>query len=283
MPAEARGKCLALLLLLIPAIAVHGTPSVPSFGTSTASTASSCNLDPEINLSSGLNSLCNSSYPNLAHIGEDIFNPPAETSTRHALPTRVRSLPGVPAGIFMVLVGFLCVSFVNDRRIWLASLAGLLWLGQTGLAAIPQAASHIIAKRNAAYHCPDDRLAAGRADRNGRLRSEIEGTQYIALLRHLAGIPATVIAKEPQTTVAISTLASQKLSVFLRTTKSYLKTLGDIAVSAHPAQTSECTIAGAASNITDLTVRSACAAECSVRFSPGFVFSNLARGPPQFD
>jgi hypothetical protein len=282
MPAEARGKCLALLLLLIPAIAVHGTPSAPIFSTSAASTASSCSLDPEINLSSGLNSLCSSSYPNLAHIGKEIFNPPTEASTRSALPARVRSLPGVPAGIFMVLVGFLCVSFVNDRRIWLASLAGLLWLGQTGLAAIPQAASHII-KRNAAQNCPGNELAAGRADRNGRLRSEFEGTQYIALLRHLAGIPVTVIAKEPQATVAISTLASQKLSVFLRTTKSYLKTLGDIAVSAHPAQTSECAIAGAASIMTNLTIRSACAAEYSVRFSPAFVFSNLARGPPQFD
>jgi hypothetical protein len=270
MPAEARGKCLAFLLLLIPAIAVHGTPSAPIFSTSAASTASSCSLDPEINLSSGLNSLCSSSYPNLAHIGEEIFNPPTEASTRSALPARVRSLPGVPAGIFMVLVGFLCVSFVNDRRIWLASLAGLLWLGQTGLAAIPQAASHII-KRNAAQNCPDNGLAAGRADRNGRLRSEVEGTQYIALLRHLAGIPALISSSIP------TSLSS------LRTMQRYLETPGNIAVSAHSAQTSEYAIARAASNITDLTVRSACAAEYSVRFSPAFVFSNLARGPPQFD
>jgi hypothetical protein len=271
MPAEARGRCLALLLLLIPAIAVHGTPSIPSFSTSTASPTSSANLGSESNLSPGLNSLYNTSYPNLARIGKEIFDPPTEVSTWRALSAGARSLPAVPAGLFMVLVGFLCVSFVNDRRIWLTSLAGLLWLGQTGLAAIPEAASHIIAKRNAAQHRPDNGLAAGQADRRGRLRSDVEGTQYIALLRHLSGIPALISSSIPTSLLS------------LRTMQGYLHTPANDVVSTHSVRTAQCAIAQADPNITNLTLCPACAAEHSVRFSPGFVFLNLARGPPKCD
>ena len=50
----------------------------------------------------------------------------------------VKSLPAVPTAALMVLIGFICISLVKDRRIWSAVLAVLLSASQTGVHAVPQ-------------------------------------------------------------------------------------------------------------------------------------------------
>lgn len=270
MPAEARGRCLALLLLLVPAMAVYGTPSIRSFGTPTASTAYSCDFPCGIDLSWPTDSLCETACPQLARVGREILGPPNELSGQSVLRAGAKPMPAVPAGVFMVLVGFLCISFVNDRKVWLASLAGILWLGQTGLAAIPQAASHIISRKNSAQHSSDHGIVDWSAWRR-RARSDVDGSQYIALLRHLAGIPALIS----------SSISTSFASV--RIMERPLRAPGVNAIDKRLAQSPECAIAGYTSNQTSPRACSARAAEHAVRFSPGFVFSNLARGPPQFD
>ena len=199
MPAKVRCRgLLTLLLLLSLAIAARGAQPVDSSSTPHASCAVYCYCDSGsgFHSSSGFDQADKTYNPYLARIGKEFLDPPDEAADWNTLPAGARALPGVPAAIFMVLTGFLCVSFVNDRRIWLASLAGLLWLGQTGLSAIPQAASHLTGKKDVTQNHPHNFVGAGKG--RYRLRSDIEGTQYIGLLRHLAGIPSTVIAKEPQ-------------------------------------------------------------------------------------
>lgn len=41
-------------------------------------------------------------------------------------------LPATPASGLLTLVGFICISLIRDRRIWLAGFAGLSLVGQTG-------------------------------------------------------------------------------------------------------------------------------------------------------
>jgi hypothetical protein len=94
----------------------------------------------------------------------------------------------------MVAAGFACISLVRDRKVWLAALAGLLWAGQAGMQALPQLASQLSAN----VRGTEQQRAAGlaypfRVEESSRLRSDIEGTQYIGLLRHLAGIPDAAV------------------------------------------------------------------------------------------
>lgn len=45
-------------------------------------------------------------------------------------------LPATPASSLLTLVGFICISLIRDRRIWLASFAGLSMIGQKGTQAV---------------------------------------------------------------------------------------------------------------------------------------------------
>ena len=259
MPAKARYRRLTLLLLLSFAIAARGAQSVDNCLAS-CTVYCSCDSDSYFHCSSGFDQADDTYNPYLARIGKELLDPPDEAAGWNTLPAR--SLPGVPAAIFMVLTGFLCVSFVNDRRIWLATLAGLLWLGQTGLSAIPQAASHLAGKNNVTQNHPHNFVGAGKG--RYRLRSDVEGTQYIGLLRRLAGIPVIVSSSIPASISSLRTWRSNR----------------HVAGCAHSARP-EFAIAQTASDISDSTVCLARAAEHFLRFSPAFAFSSLARGPPQ--
>jgi hypothetical protein len=45
-------------------------------------------------------------------------------------------LPATPASGLLTLVGFICISLIRNRRIWLAGFAGLSLAGQTGTQAV---------------------------------------------------------------------------------------------------------------------------------------------------
>lgn len=264
MPAKARCRRLTLLLLLSFAIAAPGAQSVDNCGALHLSDTVCCGSSADYHAPSAFDQADDACNTYLTRIGKELLAPPVQPAERDALPEGAKSLPGVPAAIFMVLTGFLCVSFVNDRRIWLASLAGLLWLGQTGLSAIPQAASHLTGKINVTQNHQHNFVGAGKGSYHHRLRSDIEGTQYVGLLRHLAGIPTLVSYSIPE---SLSSLLNCQGSCHG-------------AGRAHSARP-EFAIAQTASDISNLTVCSACATEHCVRFSPAFAFSNLARGPPR--
>jgi len=124
----------------------------------------------------------------LASVAAEFLKPPVATDLQ-AQSISAKSLPPVPSALFMALAGFLCVSLVKDRRVWLAALAGLLWLGQTGFAALPQLASHLCSKKQIQQQSPASLTYVSELEGSFRLRSDLKGTQYIGVLRHLAGIP----------------------------------------------------------------------------------------------
>jgi hypothetical protein len=123
----------------------------------------------------------------LANAAAEFLKPPA-AADRQVSSIPVKSLPPVPGALFLGLTGFLCVSLVKDRRVWLTALASLFWLGQTGFAALPQLASHLRSKKQIQQSSPTLTYVS-ELEGSFRLRSDLEGTQYIGLLRHLAGIP----------------------------------------------------------------------------------------------
>ena len=185
-------KCgrLSLALSLALVIVANGAPAVSNCDEGFVAGAWSANTDEHITSSSQSGQVGGTYNPHLPRIGEELLKPPASPASD----VGIRSLPGVPATLFMVLTGFLCVSFVKDRRVWLASLTGLLWLGQAGLSAIPELALHIASKRQTKQQCPGSVTGVHRDKHCHRTRSNIEGTQYIGLLRHLAGIPDVIVS-----------------------------------------------------------------------------------------
>jgi hypothetical protein len=156
-------------------------------------------------------------------------------------------LPAVPAAIFMVLCGFLCVVFVKDRRVWLVALAGLFGAAQMGINAIPKLVLRL-AERNSNQPA---QLSPSLYIRNF---SELpaynnEDTRYIGLLRHLAGIPVSSFKFQ------VSNFEHNKAQ----------KLLDGVILS----QTSN-------SLLRCLVKRT----EQFTYFTPAFIFDNLARGPP---
>ena len=73
----------------------------------------------------------------MAAIGTDILIPPVEFTNS---PTAGAETFHPHAMVFIILTGFLCVSLVIDRRLWLAILTAPQRSGQRGLHSIPQLA-----------------------------------------------------------------------------------------------------------------------------------------------
>jgi len=161
----------ALVLL----VAVAGAKAAPTIGDTDAkfvahSVSLSCPADSQsadqVRLTNGT---CDSA---LANIATDLLKPPADFKNLAALPPGTKSLPAVPAALFMGLTGFICVSLVRDRKVWLAALTALLWIGQLSITTLPRFVSFV--KREAySVHC-----AANSEQRTAYRLNEIRNTKY---------------------------------------------------------------------------------------------------------
>ena len=202
----------------------------------------------------------------LADIAAEFLRPPADSVDPQT--SFVRSLPAVPGTLLMVLTGFFYVSLVKDRRTWLTALAGLLWLGHAGIAALPQLACHLHSKKQIEQLCSVNITHAHGFEHSSRLRSDIEGTKYIGILRRLAGIPDVIksfslhpLLPSLRMQRAFSPERGERTRSFGRIPQSAI-----IYPSACPIKTATCPAAEA---------------ERVICFSPAFIFNNLARGPPE--
>jgi len=205
----------------------------------------------------------------LAAIGAEILKPPPEFTDFS--PVGAKTLPPVPAALFMGLTGFLCVSLVKDRKVWLAVLVGLLWAGQAGFHAIPQLAAHI-SKKNIQRKSYFNAATLHQLEESCRLRSDIEGTQYIGLLRHLAGIPDGTISLPLPT--FLTSLRAQRSN--LNTSREYFVFARTKSNAASP----QLAITHFPSLLNPATICPAPRAEQYILFSPAFIFQQLPRGPP---
>jgi hypothetical protein len=199
----------------------------------------------------------------LADIGRRLRTPPA-SSVKPDKAASTESLPAVPQAILMALTGFVCVSLVKDRRFWLILLCGLFSAGQAGIQVLPLLAEHL-KNANHSKQRKSENTALYFSDVNySRLRCDVEGTRYISLLYYLDGIPQ-----------AGSTLA-QLITPSRRCQKLFGRTFS------HLNETSLFTISPEHYGFNlPLRCLTSEVSHLSV-FSPGFIFDNLARGPPRF-
>ena len=184
-------KGLLLFLSLLVASASIAAPTVSDYNRDVAAPTLSLISDASHIESYEINQIGEPTNSHLASVAAEFLKPPAATDLQ-ALSISAKSLPAVPGALFLGLTGFLCVSLVKDRRVWLAALAGLLWLGQAGFAALPQLASHLCSKKQIQQQSATGGQSltyVSQLEGSFRLRSDIEGTQYISVLHHLAGIP----------------------------------------------------------------------------------------------
>ena len=65
----------------------------------------------------------------LASVAAELLDPPVIAVPSVSASSYLRLLPAVPRPVVMVLVGFLCISVVHDRKSWVAMAAFLLSLG----------------------------------------------------------------------------------------------------------------------------------------------------------
>jgi hypothetical protein len=173
----------------------------------------------------------------------------------------------------MVLTGFLCISFVRDRRVWLAALAGLLWAGQAGIHAVPQLAMYVYRRAHADKQFSALLNRSHLLENTNRLRCDIEGTRFIGLLHHLEGIPAGKSGLTTKQTGRINTSSLERMSLFARQRAYALGTGKTRTVSIPAILPSKCCLEPLLSCFTARV-------EQHIRFSPAFFFDNLARGPP---
>lgn len=198
----------------------------------------------------------------LAAIGCEITQPSsASVVLPVAFDAGVKVLPAVPTTLLLVITGFFCVSFVRDRRAWLAAFTGLVWLGHAGACAVPQLAHHLCRPRQLHRQFTIQSFRAHPIENSDRSRCDIEDTEYIGLLRHLAAIPQT------RSVCRFNNYQSEFCDSFERTEDNFRSTQFAIV---------------------RLSSRLICAVNCSTRsveqiiyFSPAFIFDNLARGPPE--
>lgn len=135
----------------------------------------------------------------LFSISEEFNKPPVTFSVSPATTIGIKALPPAPGPSLMVLAGFLCVSLVRDRKVWLAALSGLLWAGQAGISLLPQLALNVSERGLSENQSSSHYLAHLYETKHpNRLRSDIEGTCYVGLLRHLAGIPNAETSSIPR-------------------------------------------------------------------------------------
>jgi len=259
----------ALVLL----VAVATAKAAPTIGDTDAkfvahSVSLSCPADShsadQVRLISGT---CDSA---LANIATDFLKPPADFTNLAVLPPGTKSLPAVPAALFMGLTGFICVSLVRDRKVWLAVATTILWAGQVGITALPQKCrvciAHHVNKRWAVPTLPSI------GEQASRLRSDNENTEYIGLLHYLEGIPATVrntqACPERSRGNAIRNLALERSegTKYEQRTTNYAPQFAIIGQLPYLPQVTNC-LATIAKQFT-----------C---FSPASIFESLPRGPPQ--
>ncbi len=300
-------KLLVILLSLVVATAVSAAPTMYdcnwNFVTAAVSPASDAHVTyvPE---TSQINVPSNS---HLAAIGKEILKPPADFTDSPPLGTETLH---PHAAVFMALTGFLCVSLVKDRKVWLAVLVGLLWAGQAGFHAIPQLVAHI-SKKNIKRKSLFNAAALHQLEESCRLRSDIEGTQYIGLLHHLAGIPDHIMSLSLSSlSASLSSLSAQRafspeLAEALPALRSFsegrsvaewvegasqsrsnliasLKRVVSERTLCHPERSegSQFAVTHFSSLLNPATICPAPRAEQYICFSPAFIFQQLPRGPP---
>lgn len=261
-----RKNKLFMVILLLAATAASGAPTVAIDNPIIAPTCQIASNTPDVIIPT--EEVVGPIDAKLANLGKEFLQPPASFAVLGDAQGNnvIKPLPAVPAAVLMVLFGFLCVSFVRDRRVWLAALTGLLWAGQISIQVLPQLALQLNHGNLSKQQLCAELTYPHYLENSHRLRSDIEGTQYIGLLRHLAGIPDKTITTFLQ--LRLSFLRNLSRAKSREQESRILENAPQFAVVKFPFYLFPATIC--------LDSKT----EQFISFSPAFIFANLPRGPP---
>jgi len=280
-------RCLVLLCSLLTVAAAKAVPTTVNCSTSPA--ASTVLPSPDVRDGStsamAIGQIGEAPIAHLARIRAEFLKPPSDSAYSAPSMVHAQHLPPIPGALFMALTGLLCIVIVKDHRIWMAALTGLFCAGQAGFGALPQLASHLRARKQVEQQGALN-ITYGRGPGDSlRLRSDIEGTQYIGLLHHLAGIPANTMSLPSPVPLALSQEQTAFSPERSRTTK-VVRALSDGQTPAQSKDTFRVPQYAVASLLSRLIHTNDCSAhttEQPISFSPAFIFQSLARGPPNPD
>jgi hypothetical protein len=126
----------------------------------------------------------------LATLADDFIKPAMSLQpTTNSTHNNTHSLPAAPAAFIMSLFGFICISAIKDRKLWLAALSALLCASQAGFNMLP----HLAVKLGHKIYNTQKLIAKSvrypPQRRFYRSRTQLESTEFIFLLHHLNGIP----------------------------------------------------------------------------------------------
>jgi hypothetical protein len=182
----------------------------------------------------------------------------------------------------MVLTGFLCISLIRDRRTWVAVLAGLLWVGQSGINALPELTSRLSRRVHTRRLIEPALFAAYPFGNDYYPGSYNEQIRYTGLLHHLEGIPRQTRAFSPQ-----REQSSQSFYyIFSLRPALSLPVVSLVEPSNGSPRPSRWNCASQHAIIASLSSLNALC-DCLVRptgrficFTPAFIFNLIPRGPP---
>ncbi|MHC4543600.1 MAG: hypothetical protein ACYTDW_03060 [Planctomycetota bacterium] len=256
-----RAKLLYVLLPLLVFSAANAAPTLSNCNSNLVVTTISPTSNEYVTSVPEIIQIAELSDSHLARVAAEFLKPPAVYMGSSPQPVGARSLPAVPGALLMGLTGFLCVSLVKDRRFWLAALTSLLWVGQAGIQAVPQLAMHLGHRNHNERQFDAELIYPYYLENSDRLRSDIEGTQYIGLLHHLAGIPNNSVS-------------------FLQSRLSFLRKQ-ESSQTEDEFRAPQFARMGLSSQLIHATKCLAVKVEQIIYFSPAFIFENLPRGPPK--
>jgi hypothetical protein len=155
-----------------------------------------CATDTPAPISHTSNNVIGPLNARLTNLGREFLQPPASLAgLSNEQDNPVKRLPAVPTAMLMGLMGLICVSLVRDRRIYLAALAALLCAGYAGLRAVPQLGLNLCHRAHTNHHLWARPTQPYLLENVTRPRCDIEGTRYIGLLHHLAGMPNSTVSQ----------------------------------------------------------------------------------------
>ena len=252
-----------LYILLVLCCIVSTANAMPAVKFHSADVAySSGNFTPKNNV---LMPACNFAVKeplnfDLPLIQSDFLKPPVSSAEHNKLLLKgANSLPAVPAAVFMTFIGFLCVSWVKDRKTWLALLASVLWLGHAGILAVPHLALSMCQRTHLNNHAIVKEGHSHVLESKKRLRFDINGAKYISLLHYLEGLPKNKRVLQFHRLINSLNISAQAENILNMSQPAVVSSF------TYFDNINNCAVAKTAQNSF---------------FKPAFIFENLARGPP---
>ena len=258
-----REKNFTALVLLFAASAAIASPTIISDSPARIIPSSTDHAAGVVTCDPRSNEVCGQ----ISEFAGAIFRPPSGSQITVASGNQ-RCLPALPSAIAMVLTGFICISLIQDRRAWVAVLAGILWVGQTGIWALPELTSRLSRRVHSGQQV-NTALAASYPLGGGYYPdSYSEEIRYIGLLHHLAGIP-----QDSNSAFTNSRVSLTRLCRSVQSTTGFSSNGKDTRASQDATVLGQFVLSKPLNCLVSGTRQFIC-------FSPALIFCRMPRGPP---